>query len=252
MNRCPILPNYTPMPRKISVVVPVCNRDSWLLVHNLDWQEELDGRKDFQCVLSVDVSTNPEVVKDVETLAWRTYNSVRIFLYPPAPASVWPQAPNWAFQHTAKYMQALKETWLWMEPDFVPVRKGWLTVLTQKYQTCRKPIMGSIVKGMGHCNGTAVYPFNFPMMYPDAMKAVGVAWDDFLKYNHGANIYDASDLMCHAWGIDGGRATQFGGEPAVFRTWNDVERWVCPNAVTFHRCKNLTLIDRLRERNRAT
>lgn len=250
MNRCPILPSLTPIPQKVCVVLPVCNRDGWLLAQNLDWQFELDGRKDAECVLTIDISTDGRLLSDIEMLAWRTFASVQSFPYPTPKNDKWPEAPNWAFQHTARYMQSLKRPWLWMEPDFIPVREKWHTTLSQTYQICRKPVMGSIVKGMGHCNGTAIYPANFPMLYPDAMKTVHVAWDDFLKYNHGATIYDASEIMCHAWGIERGKATQFGGEPAVFHCWGDVQRWVCPNAVTFHRCKNRSLIDRLREHHR--
>lgn len=249
-TRCWMLPSFEPQARMLRVALPVCERDYWLMMNSLDWQEELDGRKDFDCVLSLDGGMSAEHRRDLEIAAWRTYASVETLLYPPPPVEAWPQAPNWAFQHTARYMQPGGRPWFWMEPDCVPLKPEWLYKLNQEYCVCRKPIMGVIVKGMGHCNGTAIYPANFPALSRAAMNCTDIAWDGLMKDETIKLTHDASRLICHVWGIKHQRAQPFGGDPAHFSCWSDVRRWVDLNAVVFHRAKDTSLIERLREMRR--
>lgn len=251
MSKCWMAPAFNDLPGKLMVALPICPADCHLMLANLDWQAELEGRKDNCCVLSVDDSTSKEMVESLELAAWRTYSKVEIAVYPKAPAPIWPYGPNWAFQHTARYMSRLWHAWFWMEPDCVPLRPGWLTELNQEYIIKRKPVMGPIVKGMGHCNGTAIYPANFPEICPEAMVCTNVAWDGLLEGPRmESKIHDASRLMCHVWGIERGKAMAFGGEPAVFRSWGDVTRWVDLKAAVFHRAKNVSLIQQLRLKSR--
>lgn len=243
----PLTP-YKPNPKHIRVALPVCKRDMELMLHNLRWQRELDVRKDYDCVLSLDGELTPDEIVELESAAWDTFDWVDVNVYPTAPNKSWPQAPNWAFQHTARYMQKGSRPWFWMEPDCVPLCPDWLDVLNKEYWRCKKAIMGVIVEGMGHCNGTAIYPHNFPQLSRDSMECTDVAWDGLMKKDTIWTTHNVPHLMCHVWGITKGRAKPFGGSPAHFRTWSDVERWVNLSAVVFHRAKDSSLIDRLRER----
>lgn len=236
------------MTEKIRVVLPLCQKDGPLLLQNLEWQKELDGVKDFDCVLAVEVGTHVSLMDSCEAAATLTYRSVQTFTYPRAPQLKWPNAPNWAFQHAARFMQRQQSPWFWMEPDCLPLRPGWLTVWNDRYVSARKPIMGYIIPNMGHCNGTAIYPANFPALSRLAMTCTDVAWDGLMKRETIHLTENAPDLMCHVWGIKGGRAMICGGDPAVFKSQADVDAWVNPKAVLFHRSKNTTLIERLRER----
>lgn len=247
-DKCWIIQHQHPDRDKIKVVLPACNRDIDLMLHNLRWQRDLDVRKDYGCVLSLDGSLTDSQVCELESNAWDTFSWVDTLIYPTAPNPSWPQAPNWAFQHTAHYMKGLNSPWFWMEPDCIPLQPEWLDMLNTQYYQCRKPMMGVLVPGMGHCNGTAIYPHNFCDLSKRAMLCVDVAWDGEMKHETVHLTCNAPHLICHVWGIKGGKAQPFGGEPAVFNTWKDVVKWVDLNAAVFHRAKNYTLIDRLREK----
>lgn len=244
---CWMYPNFSPE-QKIRVVLPVCVKDAGLMAHNLVWQQELDGRKDFDCTLSIDASTPAPVRDEIEKLAWRTYADVEVLVYQPAPVSRWPNGPNWAFQKSAQHMARDKRPWFWMEPDCIPLKPHWLTVWNQAYHFHRKPIMGYVIPVMGHCNGTAVYPANFPMLSRQAMHCTDVAWDGLMKEETIHLTHNENQLLCHVWGIINGKAVPFGGEAAIFETQEQVQAWVNPRAVLFHRAKNSSLIERLREK----
>lgn len=241
-------PQLTNGASKMRVVLPVCERDCRLMLHNLDWQYELDGRKDYDCVLCADGELSVEMIAELERAAWRTYAEVNTLVYPTAPHPQWPHGPNWAFQQSARYMQAGARPWFWMEPDCTPLRPGWLDRWNHEYNIRKKAIMGVLVPGMGHCNGTAVYPANFPKLSPKSMTCTSAAWDGVMREETIRHTHDASDLMCHVWGIDKGQAKPFGGEPAHFSSYNQVEAWVNPRAILFHRAKDPSLIERLREK----
>lgn len=155
---CWMLPPFDPVDAQIRVVLPVCNMDFELMLRNLSWQCELDGRKPFDCVLSIDPEVHPANVAELVMSAWTAFSDVDVYQYPSPPNKAYPNASNWAFQHTARYMMSGGRSWYWMEADAIPVRPGWLTFLNQRYNVCQRPMMGSIVRGMGHCNGTAIYP----------------------------------------------------------------------------------------------
>jgi hypothetical protein len=59
--------------------------------------------------------------------------------------------------------------------------------------------------------------------------------------------HNAEPLIQHVWGIVNGQTHPILGEAPVFRTQNEVKSWLNPKAVLFHRCKDASLIDRLRE-----
>lgn len=239
------------MTEKIRVVLPLCQKDGPLLLQNLEWQKELDGVKDFDCVLAVESGTPASLIDSCVAAATLTYRSVQTFTYPRAPQLKWPNAPNWAFQHAARFMQRGRLPWFWMEPDCCPLKCSWLDVWNSQYFLRRKAIMGVIIPGMGHCNGTAIYPANFPILSPRSMTCTNVAWDGLMKSETIHLTADASDLLCHVWGIRNGRVHICCGEPAVFLTQKHVSDWVRPDAILLHRAKDTTLIQRLRERRTA-
>lgn len=243
-----MLPTFKPENHKIRVVLPVCQKDKQLMLKNLIWQRQLDGRKDYDCVLAIDGSMSSHEIEELERAAWGTYSLVETYIYPTSPNKSWPYGPNWAFQHVARHMESGKRAWFWMEADCVPICPQWLIFWNQEYSLCKRSVMGAVVQGMGHCNGTAIYPANIAKLSHDIMTCTGTAWDAYLKNNVKVSVYDASHLICHVWGIESGRARPFGGVSAHFSSWKDVERWVDLGAVLFHRAKDGSLIDRLREK----
>lgn len=240
------IPKHLRIYPKITVVIPTCQKDMQLTIDNLRWQKDLDGKKDFTCILCFDASFPTQFISTITQLCRGTFEKVSVFKYPAPPTTKWPYAPNWSFQHTARYMFGLGKPWFWMEPDCIPLKKNWLDLLNQEYMMCNKPIMGSIIGGMGHCNGTAIYPHNICKLSNAAMTSTSLGWDSEMK-DETIHLTHPSKLMYHIWGIDKGVAVQNGGTPVVFRTWDDVKRWVDFDCVTLHRCKNSSLIKMLTE-----
>ena len=169
--------------------------------------------------------------------------------YPVPPKSYF--APNWAFQCTAQFIaRTMRRPWLWFEADMTPLKPGWFRTLEQAYRAAAKPCMGVLVPGMGHMNGTGIYPFDYAHWAKNAMTCIHSAWDtEQLKDLAGGKVKDASPLMQHVWGIIGGKPHPSQGPPPHFKTARELN-WLDPRAVTFHRCKDSSLIDRLRERKK--
>src|SRR5690348_15811307 len=59
----------------------------------------------------------------------------------------WPQSPNNVFQTAASHIaELMPQPWLWIEPDVVPMRAGWIDALAKEYSEAGKPFMGDYVK----------------------------------------------------------------------------------------------------------
>lgn len=235
-------------PQRIVIVLPICDRDLHALTRGLCWLRELDGQIPTDAVASIDNSTNRILAAEAINVARAVFESVTEFRYPEPHMSRWPNGPNWAFQQTALFMQGYSDRpWFWMEPDCVALKRGWFDLWQAEYDRCGKPIMGHIVEGRGHLNGTAVYPANFPDLSPAAMAADDVAWDWVMKEDT-IHLSHHTTLLGHVWGVVHGRPTPYDGTPAQFPAQSDVDRIVPPGAILFHRSKYCDLIDRMRER----
>lgn len=233
-------------------VLPIHNGDAPAQIKNTQWMGDLlnGGARRWDCVLAWQENTIGPFQMQMQQAAVRAFRTVTTCRYPNAPKSSWPAGPNWAFIHVAKFMAQLRRSWLWMESDMVPVVPDWLDQLQSAYAHCGKPIMGHIVqsKGFEHTQGTAIYPYDLLRRFPK-LEAVpdGTAFDFFAKQDVAALTHDVGDLMAHCWGVVAGRIHDYLGAPPKFVTTADVESWVPKGAATFHRCKDGSLIDRLRE-----
>lgn len=238
------------------LVLPFCSKDGALAVRNLLWMEELDGKLPFDCVLSHDTETPATVVRDMTLIANRVFNKADVFWYPPAEKRHWPAGPNWAWQNVARYIEAVvKQPWLFLEADAIPLRKRWLHDIAEDYQKAGKPFSGHIVDGMGHLNGSCVYPPNVAAFSVGAFRTEETAWDVVLgadlhlrEGGMSPYVHAAHTLFAHCWAInkDTGKAWNGAGEVASFRSMNDLLRLVDVTMAIFHRCKDGSLIDWLR------
>lgn len=236
-------------------VLHFCSKDADLMVKNLEWWLELDGKVDFHAILSHDDATPSRQVEAVKRLADQYFRSAEVFWYPQPIKKSWPAAPNWAWQNTARYIAATKnEPWFWIESDVVAIRKGWLSDIAEEHQRAGKPFSGHIVDRLGHLNGAAVYPPNVALYSVDAFRTEESAWDVVLGKdlsldgNILKNVHPAHTLFQHCWCInpDDGKAWNGSGELATFKNTHDVVRLVDLTMAIFHRCKDGTLIDMLR------
>jgi len=96
-------------------------------------------------------------------------------------------------------------------------------------------------------NGVGIYPADFPFRCPNAMEMTGTAWDYGMKPEMQYDFHDGIKQIQHVWGIHEGIIHAFKGGPPVFFSYLEVRKWVYPQTLIFHRCKDGSLIDRYRE-----
>ncbi len=229
------------------VVLPVCLKDVDLLLKCLAWMVQLDGQNRFDCLISHDPSLGPGWLSKVQEAAQRAFRHVTIYEYPRPLRESWPEACNTAFQHAAQHIQQVyKLPWLWFEADCVPLQPNWLDTLWLEYQQCGKPIMGPLIQGVGHMNGTGIYPADFPNISVGAMSAIHEAWDTAMTADIVGMVHDCSRLWCHRWGLVNGVLHPSQGAAPHFASRAAVVQWLPTSAVLYHRCKDGSLIDQLR------
>lgn len=232
--------------KTLRVVFPFHNGDGALLVKMLEFSAWLCGQQPFEACISYDHSASPQLVMRVKRAARSAFANVTEILYPVPEHRSWPYAANCAFQHAADFMSQADAPWLWCEADAVPLTPDWLHVLDYEYRRRKKPFFGPIVPGMGHMNGVGIYPAQTPQFAPRAMQSQWGAWDSDMKPDMIHLCYDASSLIQHCWGIVNNQPHPRDGQAPRFDT-KDKLGWVYSSAVLFHRCKDGSLIDRLRE-----
>ena len=97
----------------------------------------------------------------------------------------WPISCNLAFEQVAWLAsQKLKSSFLWMEPDAVPLKSSWIDDIERAYTDCGKPFMGDFVgisgimpNGIDHMSGIAVYHWNMASLAPSIFNNEKTAWD---------------------------------------------------------------------------
>lgn len=230
----------------MTVVFPIHNGDADLAVWHAKWLNRL-GTWKASAVIAHDPSLNRDMLKAFGDLLRKSFPKVSDFTYPRPRAEAWPQAPNWAWQATARHM-VTSGPWLWMEADAVALTKDWVDRIRDEYHASAMPFMGPKVKDMGHINGVAVYTNRTPELLPSAMRATDMAWDYVAKDEMAHRTKDASDLMQHLWSVDGEQWLECGGgQVPMLITAEAAKKNINPKAVMIHRIKDTSLIRLLME-----
>lgn len=222
------------------VVVPFFNGDLARQTRNLEWAVELDSKVPFTAILAYEQGTRLDRITE---LADHLFAKVERFEYDKfdgAPA--WPQPQNWAWQHAARYIHAKhKDSWYWWESDVTPLKPGWLQAIEREHKRGGRLFTGNLVAPGTHVNGACVLPWNVCDYSANAMFCRQAPWDRVAGQDIVPTlVHSANNLFQHVWEV--------AGKPPTFPTWQSVEYIVSPDAVVFHRCKDGTLIDRLREK----
>lgn len=231
------------------VVLHFCSKDWEATARNLNWMLELDPHSSLPCLLAYDDETPPAAVQRIEALARRYFASIKTFWYPAPLKKTWPAAPNWAWQNVARYIEwELKQPWLWLESDAIPIRTGWLTDIESEYSRCGQPFMGVIPEGMNHLNGVCVYPGNISHHTVNALMTEETAWDVVLGLDTEGKRHSADRLFQHFWAVNPATNQHWNGSGALvsFKSQADLVRWCDLKAALFHRCKDGSLIEQLR------
>ena len=238
-------------PMQPLVVLPVCSKDAALMLKLLAWIAELDGQNPFDCLLSYDSTVEGIALVQLRQAAGRAFRSVLEFSYNRPAREAPPDGPAHAFAATAQYIHShLHRPWLWLEADCVPLKADWLPTLWLEYQNCGCPVMGPVIKAMGHVNGSPTfYPGNLPELSPRSVNVPhGQAWDTHMTGDLIGKVHDSARLCQHAWGLGAdGMPSEHTGSPLQFSSPLAVKQWIRPEAVIFHRDKNFGLVDQLRK-----
>lgn len=241
------------------VVTCFCRSDADLMIRNLRWCQELDGGPvAFDCLLSYDQAVSTAELAAVEAAAGNYFSRVQMLCRSNPPVRQWPKAQNHAFQATARHVEdtvpADVGCWFWWEPDAIPVVPGWLSALAERHAAGGKPVSSHVHSATGVANGVAVYPRDFAsrLWAQGAMMAINNPWDaNWTIRNRAAKTFvnPINDIYQHVWNVreDGTPCGSETGAPASFPNHETVKRIVRSGVKLFHRNKDGTLIDRLRE-----
>lgn len=227
------------------ICLPFSHRDRHLAVKLSEHIAELGGASDFDCLLVHEKNVSSDGVFQPLQKAFKSVTSFNPVGVPDADWSAGTgdaRAANEMWIQTAWHMHGkVRQSWLWMEPDCVPLKPNWLAAIQEEYRNGRKRVMGMRVNpssGRPRISGIAVYPPSVMECGQSAMLTERVPWDvaggdDFLKHGHFTN------LIYHV--------LRTSKEAPTFPSQNELNT-IPSSAVLFHPCKDGSLIDRLREK----
>lgn len=222
--------------RIFGVVLMVSWNDYAQACRLLDWIRELGGMGEIPLMVTVPGDLSPDLVRALTVRAPKATIAPRPF---PLSKEHWPQGPNWSFACASQWCHERGWDFLLLEPDAVPIRRGWLDGIAREYRGCGRPFMGHF-EGAGaqhqpHLAGIAVYQWeiyqrvNWERFY--------MAWDVAIGPALLGEAHEARTIQ-QAWGTM--------DQPPTFPTSSELSL-LRPDALLFHRCKDGTLIQRLRE-----
>jgi len=118
----------------------------------------------------------------------------------------WPISCNLAFEQVCWLVSMkLKEPFLWMEPDAIPLTPDWIDKIAAAYASCGKPFMGDFVgingimpNGVDHMSGVAVYHWDLHRLAPSLFNNEFTAWDIASAGNVVPQMA-RTDLIQHDW-----------------------------------------------------
>lgn len=218
----------------------------------IKWIGELEGKLPFPALIVVDQTVAQERYVELFKQAREVFSHVRLIT---AQVSQSGWKPNKMFLVAAQYVRDNYSCpFLWLEPDCVPLKSGWLADINQAYHESPLRYMGAIIEQTGqkglppkHLTGCSVYP------------------------NDAVDTFDKMSSVTggrEAWDIAGGEkiATAAQNTPLIQHFWGEPTKWpvfvetraadapdnhvtldfLKPDAVLFHRCKMGDLIPILR------
>lgn len=237
----------------ILVVLPFCEKDQPSLIKMLVWMKELGGLKDDDCALVFD-SNNVSIAKTepVQELCWSIFRTEHTIPFTvSASDNKWPNAANVLFEAAARKIQTHNlGPWIWMEPDCVPMVKGWLGYLERGYAKCGKPFMGPrldpVSRKVPGLAGVSVYPEDCFSRLKSSLGNRSIPFDmaaGAITEKEGF----ITPLMLHWWGQKNTPPTFVRNRPHKAPSNIKALDFIPKTCVLFHRCKDGSLIDVLRQ-----
>lgn len=131
---------------RLIVTLPYCSKDHAHALRLLKWMQELDGHLEHSLLLVADDAVPMENKKAMDAFGKSLFSHCEtIPLKCPAPVG-----DNYHVPAAFMFLKAMghidscyKHNWIWLEPDAVPLRAGWLDTLALAYDECPKRFLGS-------------------------------------------------------------------------------------------------------------
>ena len=141
------------------IVIPFCAADADQALALLDFIGQLGGCQEYNCLLVADAAVDWAKCVDAITLANRAFRDTRI-ITSLSPITGWPQGANGLWLAAAHHCKYVNIDWLWLEPDAIPLKRGWLVAIDKMRKGSRYfghiyPYREQVMKVM---SGIAVYP----------------------------------------------------------------------------------------------
>ncbi len=245
------------------IVIPFCKKDAALTLSLLEWMGtfvDKGSKSDNPLLLVAENTVDTETLKKIGTSARESHSNVSSLIINSS-STDW-RAPNEMFLHTSRFIKgAFKCPFLWMEPDCVPLMPGWFEEIIVNYEAQPKKFMGTLIKCDDpklpplHMTGCSVYPVDaIDILENHCNENAKFAWDvDSAKtVVEGQKVCD-TDLIHHFYGeLDLPPTFVVRKEPGKTYPTNTLElSFIRQSAVLFHRCKDGSLINALREREQS-
>lgn len=230
-------------------VFPFYDGDVDRMMALLEWILDLGGCQNHAALLVADAETDWQRCLEVKKLAEKSFKSVALITNETSVIG-WIEGPKSLFLAGAAYAQQHKQPFLQMETDAIPLISSWLDKIQSEYQRCGKFYMGHVYSSNApqfppKClSGIAVYAADVARYQP-AIKQGG-NWDITLS-NYIIPITAHTHLIHHVWGQKNLPPTfvkRTLAAPVNAFLLEDIPK----QAVLFHRNKDGTLIELLREK----
>ncbi len=226
------------------IVLPFCQKDYTSALNLLRWMKDLDGQLP-SVLLIAGAKVQSEQLAEATQVARGSFAEVRCIRQREDRGRPWPMEANAMFALACEWISKHHHApWLWVEPDAIPVRSGWLAAIEMEYQRAGREFMGARYDvPWEHINGVAVYPANIALHHPMMLKPGKLPFD----------CADSKAVLRRAHATNLIQRSLADPRQNLAHSFKDADSLcvVNPDAVLFHGCTDGTLIDRLRERSGA-
>lgn len=226
--------------KAFGVALMVSWADYAAAIRLLEWIRDLGAPRKFPLLVSLPGDLPDDMVGLVHKRTLDAWQAVHVVRRPfPLSKEHWPQGPNWSFACASQWCHAHQWDFLLLEPDAVPLRPGWLDGIEREYRGCGRAFMGHYEPPgpdhQMHLAGVAVYQWE--TYQRQHWHEFHRAWDVAMGPTLVAEAHQSRTIQ-QDWGK--------WNEPPTFHRTTDLER-IRPDALLFHRNKDGSLIQRLRE-----
>ena len=223
------------------LVIAFCQKDKATTVRLANWLAELGGTSKHDLLLAFHEDTTPDPIHEILKPHFNHVGGFKIS----DPETTYPAIANIMWHECVKTVaDQFNVPWFWMEPDAVPLVPEWLDKIEDEYLAAKKPFMLDrvVTPTRSHNSGVGVYPGRVRDYTIRLWELSNIPWDVFLAeeftpFTHHTGLIH--DKFYRVW-------EDPNSGPPVFPDAESLSI-IEPGAVLFHRNKDGSLIDRLRE-----